>query len=328
MPVTWNLARMHTIMIAAATAGAGRTTLTAGLGLYAQEVEDGLVVSLDADNEPVLLQWARRQSLCPPITAVWDESCTPQNLHQLASRGVDVILIDCPLPAEKERFAGVLAAVDLVLILVRPQSEDLDAVGGLIDLVEAEGKPFIFVINQSTGDEDMTTVTVMTLAQHGTVSPVILQHCEALAGFDFEGGETISLDQLDYAPEIAPLWNYVRGSLARHGEQADPEAPTGREEVRSDYYQHATFIVPEMVYPCEVLKISSEGLLFTSDIELPAGTRLRFNLPYLGQLYCEVMGIHPEGLEARFVIDEDRRAELYELVAGLVDNARELPLPA
>ena len=37
---------MHTIMIAAATAGAGRTTLTAGLGLYAQEVEDGLVVSL------------------------------------------------------------------------------------------------------------------------------------------------------------------------------------------------------------------------------------------------------------------------------------------
>ena len=316
-------------MIAASAEGVGCTTLTAALGLYAQGLEEGLVVSLDADRDLVLLQWARRQNLCRPITGAWDHSCTPDNLAQLESKGVELVLIDGPLPTQNERIASVLEAVDLVLILVRPQSEDLDTVGGLIDLVEAEGKPFIFVINQSSDDEDMTTVTVMTLAQHGTVSPVILPHCESLAGFGFENSETTELDQLGYAAEMAPLWGYIRRNLARDVERLDPEASTESEDeseqARQSYRQHATFIVPEMVYPCEVTKISPEGLLFTCDVELSAGTRIRFNLPYLGQLYCEVTENHLDGVEARFVVDEDRRAELYELVTGLVNNSRELP---
>ena len=326
----WNLNRMHTVMITAPAEGVGRTTLTAGLGLYAQQVEDGLVVSLDADNDPDLLQWARQQSLSRPITAAWDDSCTPENLDLLEREGVALVLIDCPLLAQNERIANVLAAVDLVLILVRPQSEDLDTVGSLIDLVESEGKPFIFVINQSDDDEDMTTATVMSLAQHGTVSPIILPHCEALAAFNFENDEATSYDQLDYAKEIAPLWAYVRERLTHYAERTEPpgQMPSESETARQDYRQHATFILPEMVYPCEVLEISSESLLFASDVELPAGARLRFNLPYLGQLYCEVVASHPEGVEARFVIDGDRRAEFYEMVADIVNQGRELPLSA
>jgi hypothetical protein len=190
------------------------------------------------------------------------------------------------------------------------------------------------------------------------VSPVILPHCETLAGFDFESDEAAAHDQLDYAAEIAPLWDYVRGRLAHHDERPAPAetapdesqwdyvrdrlvrhdertapAETASDELQSEterqaYRQHATFTVPEMVYPCEVLEISSEGLLFASEVEVSTGARIRLNLPYLGQVYCEIVAIHPQGMEARFVVDEGRRAELYELVAELVNHARELPLSA
>ena len=323
---------MYTVMIAASAAGAGRTTLTIGLALHTQAVEQGFVVSLDAESQPILLQWAQRQNFRQPITAAWDNSCTSENLARLAEEGVDLVLVDCPLLEETERINGILECADLVVILVRPESEDLDAVGPLIDFVEAEGKPFIFVINQSADDEDMTTVTVMALAQHGTVSPVIVPHCAALAGLEPRGDAIVALDRLDYAAEMEPLWGYLRDILARHGELEDAALPDDidvvGEENRQRYRQHATYIVPEMVYPCEVMEISAEGLLFTSEVALAEGTRLYFNLPYLGQLNCEVVANRPEGVEERFVIDEQRRAELYGQVADLVSSSRELPLSA
>jgi hypothetical protein len=98
--------------------------------------------------------------------------------------------------------------------------------------------------------------------------------------------------------------------------------------VRHDYDRPATFLLADMVYPCHVTEILADGLSFCSEIAPPRGSRPRISLPYLGQFDCEVMESTPEKVDARFVIDEDRRAELLVQVAALVASGREPPVSA
>jgi len=319
--------RMHIMMIAAPAKGAGRTTLAAWLALCAEEAEAGLVVALDANEDPALLRWAREQDLSRPITAAWDDSCTPENLRRLEREGVELVLVDCPGPEDTGQIANLLAVADLALIVVRPQGEDLDAAGGLIDLVESAGKPFVFVINQATDDEDMTAAAAISLAQHGAISPVILPQCETLAAPGREAGNPADQPSED-AADIAGLWQYLRERLARYSAPPPSEMPSPVQPAKYDYDQAATFVSADMVYPCHVTEILADGLSFRSTQAPPQGSQLRISLPYLGQFDCEVMSSMPEKVDARFVIEEDRRAVLLEQVAALVASGREPPMPA
>lgn len=321
---------MHILMIAAPAAGAGRTTLAAWLGLYAEAAEAGLVVALDANQDTALLRWARKEQLTRPITVAWDDSCTRENLRRLEDEGVKLVLIDCPRPENGVQLANLLAAADLALIVVRPKSEDIDAAGSLIDLVESAGKPFVFVINQATDDEDMTAAAAISLAQHGAICPVILPQCERLAKPRRGASGDAPDHQMDPAGEIAGLWDYLRERLERCAERAEPGTrnPDPMQVAKHDYDRPATFVLADMVYPCHVTEILADGLSFRSEEAPPRGVRLRISLPYLGQFDCEVMESTPEKVDARFVIDEARRAELFEQVAALLASGREPPVSA
>ena len=316
---------MNIFMIAAPADGVGRTTLAAWLGLHAEEAGEGLVVALDANDDPALVRWARDEKLSRPVTAAWDASCTRENLKGLADEGVGLVLVDCPGPEHGARIAEVLAAVDLALIVVRPKGEDLDAAGDLIDLVQSAGTPFVFVLNQASEDEDMTAATAISLAQHGPVSPVILPQSADLALPAREPGEDAPPDRLVPAEQIARLWTYLRERMARNARRPDPGGP-GPNRARSAthaYYQDATFILADMVYPCHVMEISAEGVSFSSDETPPPGSRLGIYLPYLGRFDCDVVESRPGKVDVRLVIDEDRRAVLLDQVAALVDSSRE-----
>ncbi|MCZ6522401.1 MAG: hypothetical protein O7A68_00840, partial [Alphaproteobacteria bacterium] len=167
------------MMIAAPADGAGRTTLAGWLARHAEDAGDGLVVALDANDDRALLSWARSEGFARPITAAWDHSCTFESLSRLEDEGVALVLVDCPVADGGAASAALLAAADLALIVVRPQGEDLAATERLVDLVDEAGTPFVFVVNQACDDEE-TTAAIIFLAQHGTVSPVILQRREAL----------------------------------------------------------------------------------------------------------------------------------------------------
>lgn len=320
---------MHIVMIAAPAKGAGRTTLAAWLALCAEEAEAGLVVALDASSDRALLRWARERGLTRPITVAWDESCTRENLKKLEDEGVELVLIDGPGPEDGAQLTMLLAVADLAVVVVRPQGEDLDAAGGLIDLVESTGKPFVFVINQATDDEDMTAAAAISLAQHGTISPVILPHCQTLATPGRDVGAAAD-DASDPVADIAGLWDYLRQRLARYGEraQAGTQDPGPIQAAKYDYDQAATFVLADMVYPCHVTEILADGLSFRAAQAPPPGSRLRISLPYLGQFDCEITASAPDAADARFVIDEGRRAVLLEQVAELVASGREPPLPA
>ena len=70
----------------------------------------------------------------------------PSRLDALREHGIEVVLIDTP-PAFTQTTYRTLAVADLVVVPVRPSPHDLRAVGTVIEAVEQQGKPFVFVVN-------------------------------------------------------------------------------------------------------------------------------------------------------------------------------------
>ncbi len=135
---------------------------------------------------------------------------------------------------------------------------------------------------------------------------------------------------MEPAEDIAGLWDYLRDRLDRYAQPAAPAGlgPDATLSARHDYDRPATFLLADMVYPCHVTEILADGLSFRSEIAPPPGSRPRLSLPYLGQFDCQVIASAPEKVDARFVIDEDRRAELLVQVAALLASGREPPVSA
>jgi len=312
---------MQTVAVVAANSSVGGSTLTAWLGVSARGDSGAPVVVLDAGDNQTLLDWARADQPAGFIAAAWDASCTASSVRGLVDEGVTTVLIDARLKADDARGIEILDACDLVVIVVQPEGGGLDRVGEVLDLVEDSTTPFLFVVNQATDDEEMTAATVVSLAQHGTVSPVILPRYPACA---LPNAETLTANGAgpSMAEDAARLWDYLRGRLAQAKRANDGTAPEASLEA-AHYDRPATFVVPEMVYPCHVIDITADGLVFMSEQEMRPGVRLRMNLPYVGQIDCEIAEASSGRMNAHFVIDNARRAELMDQVAMLVDYGRD-----
>lgn len=112
--------------------GAGKTTLTAHLGVAA--AEDGLSVLLvDSDKQGSLRDWhaAKEDQPCDLIAAD-----TPSALASLerVGAGYDLVLID-GCPAASPLTAAAIKASHAVLVPVQPSPLDLWACNDLIDMI-------------------------------------------------------------------------------------------------------------------------------------------------------------------------------------------------
>ncbi len=314
---------MHTVAVVAANRSVGGSTLVAWLGVSANADGGAPVVALDAGDDPDLLTWARTEQPAGVIAAGWDASCTASSVRGLVDEGVELVLIDARLRADDARGTEILGASDLVAIVVQPEGGGLDRVGEVLDLVEETSVPFLFVVNQANDDEEMTAATVVSLAQHGTVSPVILPRYAAGALPNAEDRATGAANPA-MAEDMANLWDYLRGRLKQADSRGTaPAAENGASLDTAHYDRPATFVVPEMVYPCHVIDITADGLVFTSEQEIKPGVRLRMNLPYVGQIDCEIAQAGMGRMNAHFVVDDARRVELMGQVAMLVDYGRD-----
>jgi hypothetical protein len=314
---------MDVIAVTAAGRGGGATSLTAWLGNRAAAEGAGPVVFLDAGDEPCLLAWARDGAPARAAAGRWDDSCNVDNLILLEREGVDLVMIDCDFSKGDRRLFDILDATNLVVIAVPPEDDRLESVVDVLDIVGSTDKPFVFVINRAGKDEDLIGETAISLAQFGTVSPVVLPEYEAFplppAGHAGNGASAAP----SITDDMQRLWDYCKGRLekqamieARSRQQAAMQSQAAR------YDRPATFVVPEMVYPCHVEDITPDGLVFTSDQDIPRGARIRINLPYIGQVDCEVSESDSGKVTASLLIDEARRAELMSNVAHLSGQGR------
>ena len=133
----------------------------------------------------------------------------------LKGSGVKLVVIDTP-PFATTEVAAIVSAASLVIVPVVPSPHDLRAIGETIDVVESQGKPMVFVVNNASTNGKLTLQAVTALSQHGTVAPSILHSRQDFRSAMIKGrtaGEVFPKGKS--ASEISELWAYIENRLKK-----------------------------------------------------------------------------------------------------------------
>lgn len=209
------LASMRVIVFASQKGGSGKTTLSGHIAVEAERQGAGPVALIDTDPQGSLAKWwnVRREAQPAFIQSVFSNLF--QDLDRARDEGIKLVVIDTP-PAVTRAISEVVAFADLVVAPTRPSPHDLRAVGPTVDIVEARGKPLVFVVNGATPKARITSEAAIALSQHGTVAPTVVHHRVDFAASMIDGRTVMEIDPLcRSALEIAELWRYLDSRLVR-----------------------------------------------------------------------------------------------------------------
>lgn len=206
---------MIVIAMACQKGGSGKTTLAGHLAVEAEKAGAGPVTLVDTDPQGSLSKWWNARAASTPKFAKIGTVDLEAALAELEREGTRIAIIDTP-PAITESIMMVMEQADLVIVPTRPSPHDLRAVAATVDMAERFDKPLIFVINGATQRAHITGEAAVALSQHGVVAPVNLHHRVDFAASMIDGrtvGETVP--KSPSAKEVADLWAYIQGRLAR-----------------------------------------------------------------------------------------------------------------
>ena len=210
---------MRTIVIASPKGGTGKSTLTGHLAVEAERQGSGPVAIVDTDPQGTLSDWWNARQAPTPLFAAADIAQLRSHLQALREHGIELVVIDTP-PAFTQTTHRTLAMADLVVVPVRPSPHDLRAVGAVIEAVEQQGKPFVFVVNAAIPRTHIALDAVRALAQHGKVAPVTLHNRIDFATSMVDGRTARELNEKSRsAGEVTELWSYVNNQLRRNAKR-------------------------------------------------------------------------------------------------------------
>jgi chromosome partitioning protein len=208
---------MDTLTVASQKGGAGKTTLSAHLAVEAERAGAGPVAVVDTDPQGSLANWWNQRTAETPLFASVEVIRLADHMAELRRQGVTLVVIDTP-PALLQTIRAAIAVADLVLIPARPSPHDLRAVGVIVEMAEAAGIPFCFVVNGATPRTTIALEAVQALAQHGAVAPVIMHQRIDFAGSMVDGRTVIEINPPSRSStEVTQLWMYISMQLRKHG---------------------------------------------------------------------------------------------------------------
>jgi chromosome partitioning protein len=320
---------MHVVAFVSEMPGSGKTVLAGHVAVQAEAEGVGPVVVLDGDPARGLSNWWAERARPSPILGAWDQTCTAEGFKRLAKSGVELIVIDTP-SGHTAMAEQAIALADLVVLPTRPNPRDLEVAGAVVDMVEALGTPFVFLINHTQGEDDFPTAAVIALAQHGTVCPVILPQ---RADFDrccADGRTVMELDPDSPSSEdMARLWDYLSDHMVKVAPAAKAKrrsAPEDRRHFpRHRYDQIATYTVGDMVFPCHINDISAGGVSILTAEAPVEGTEVTLHVPYLGAFKAESIYVAGDRVGLRFLIDEQTQGDLVKQLSALLHHDRRRP---
>ncbi|MCR0985860.1 ParA family protein [Roseomonas populi] len=210
---------MRVVMVAKQKGGVGAITLACELGVSAAAAGQR-VVFVDLDPQGTLRGWWNRRTEGMegepnPGLAFPPPEALAAALGELRAARVDLCIVDVP-PSLHSFFADVMRAADLILLPTRPTTDDLDALAGVLDVVEEVGRPFAFVVTQAPpGKSRLLDDAVPVLAQRGRVAPAIRIRADFPVAAASGRTATEAAPKSKAAEEVAALWKFVAADLAR-----------------------------------------------------------------------------------------------------------------
>ncbi len=170
---------------------------------------------IDTYPQASLTDWFHARQNEAPVLFSADLSDIDKDVQRIASRGYRYLIIDTP-PAVTSDIRKAIRVADLVIVPTRPSPHDLRAVGATVDLIEAESKRMLFVINGATPRARLTGAAAIELSQHGTVAPVILHHRIDYQASMIDGRTAQEIDACSKsAVEVGHLRDYVISQLGK-----------------------------------------------------------------------------------------------------------------
>jgi len=202
---------MRTIVVASQKGGSGKTTLAAHLAVTIERARCGPAVLLDLDPQATLSGWwNQRDSDAPACAAAQSLSTLPEKLAELAEAGFAWAVVDTP-PAIGATNRVAIGVADLVVIPTRASPHDLNALGSTLEIVQAAGKPFVFVLNSAKPGTAIATQAVALLSEHGSVCPAVIGDRVMYASSMSDGRSIAELDPTGKgANELGKLLEFVK----------------------------------------------------------------------------------------------------------------------
>jgi len=215
---------MRVITFACQKGAAGKTTLVGHVGVQAELAGNGPVVLLDTDQQGALAEWWNSRGPEQPAFAHAVIDQLAKTIGQLREMGFGLCIIDSA-SAISLAVEQVIAISDLVVIPCRPSPHDLRAATKTIDLVDALGKPKVFVLNGATKGDRLTDEARTVLSTAGPVSPVVLNNHPDYADSMFDGLTVMeAMPDGECAREVEELWSFLSGTLGLAQASGGPAA--------------------------------------------------------------------------------------------------------
>jgi len=337
---------MRVLAFASQKSGAGKTTLAGHVAIQARRAGVASVVLVDTDPDGSLADWcALREGETPKYARAALQDLAAK-LDKLRQDGAELVIIDTP-PTLNGPIDPSIVAADLVAIPTRPCTHDLQAAGAIVELVEGHGKPFVFVVNGTAPEAELTPEVVLSLAQHGTVATVTIPRHIAFVESMIDGRTVMELPGEELpAPDVAALWDYLAKRLpkpdgtpaarplaeaiapaepapeAAASADAKPPNPEAlRRYPRFNYERPAALVVGDGEVDCIVHDISAGGALIRVGRDVKVGENVTLVLNGIGRLPAEVRHREEDRAGLRFVLDPKQQLGLVKNLSAIVAAA-------
>jgi len=206
---------MRVLVLASQKGGSGKTTLSGHLAVQAVRNGEGPVALIDTDPQGSLAEWWNARESDNPAFVQSSLQTLREDLEALRDQGFKLVVIDTP-PAVTKAIAQVVQYADLVVLPTRPSPHDLRAVGATVDILEAQGKAMVFVLNGATVRARITGDAAVALSQHGTVGPINIHQLVNFASSMIDGRTVMEIDENSAsAKEVVALWDYLSERIKR-----------------------------------------------------------------------------------------------------------------
>lgn len=208
-------ARMKILTLVTQKGGSGKSTLAANLSVAAGEAGEKVFL-LELDKQGTISKWIDRRVVeTPAFDRLLTEIELEKALATIEGAKFSMVIIDTP-GVDSPLVTAAIRASDLCLIPTRPTPADLEATTATLEAIQALGKKFAFVLNQTPVRSTRLSEAAAGLRVIGVLAEPSLAQRN-----DHQDAVGAGLGVTEYAPsgkaaeEIRDLWKWAKQKIRK-----------------------------------------------------------------------------------------------------------------